>query len=131
MKDHQKVKMFTLACIVLHNVCLEIGDTIPSKLDLSIDPTTNQTRDRQKIRKILHIGFSRKGFEAGGYQASKMRKPSPKNFGKREKVNRTKISKQISSDLTMIFRAEMSRILVSLLPLPKFLRWHLSQFIFI
>ena len=123
--------MFTLACIVLNNVCLEMGDTIPSKLDLSIDPTTNQTRDRQKIKKILQIGFSRKRFEAGGYQASKMRKPSPKHFGKREKVNRTKISKQISSDLTMIFRAEMSRILVSLLPLPKFLRWHLSQFIFI
>ena len=77
---HQEVKMFTLACMVLHNVCLEMGDTIPSKLDLSIDPATNQTRDRQKIREILHIGVSRKTFEIGGCQANKIRNTLANKF---------------------------------------------------
>ena len=77
---HQEVKMFTLACIVLHNVCLEMGDTIPSKLDLSIDPATNPTRDRQRIREILHIGFSSKTFETGGCQANNIRKTLTNKF---------------------------------------------------
>ena len=77
---HQEVKMFTLACMVLHNVYLEMGDTIPSKLDLSIDPTTNQTRDRQMIREILHIGVSRKTFEIGGCQANKIRNTLANKF---------------------------------------------------
>ena len=72
--------MFTVACIVLHNVSLEIGDTIPRKLDLSIDHATNETRDRQKIREILHIGFSRKTFETGGCQANKVRKTLTNKF---------------------------------------------------
>ena len=33
-----QVKMAVLACMVLHNVCLDQGDTIPAKLDLSIEP---------------------------------------------------------------------------------------------
>ena len=72
---HTEVKNFTLACMVLHNVCLEMGDTIPRKLDLSIDHHTNETRDRQQIRDILHIGFSQKqAFESkGGSQANKIR----------------------------------------------------------
>ena len=41
-----EVKMATLACIVLHNVCIEQGDAISKKCDLSIDPITNQKRDR-------------------------------------------------------------------------------------
>ena len=72
---HTEVKNFTLACMVLHNVCLEMGDTIPRKLDLSIDHHTNETRDRQQMRDILHIGFSQKqAFESkGGSQANKIR----------------------------------------------------------
>ena len=42
----QEVKMFTLAFVLLYNVCLEMGDTIMRKLDLSIDPNTKETRDR-------------------------------------------------------------------------------------
>ena len=61
----QEVKMFTLACLVLH-VCLEIGDIIPRKLDLSIDPKTKETRDRNKIKGILYIGISQRTFEMGG-----------------------------------------------------------------
>ena len=52
--------MATLACMVLHNVCLDQADTIPSNLDLSIDPVTPQVRDRTKLREILMMKSSRK-----------------------------------------------------------------------
>ena len=37
-----QIKMATLACMVLHNVCLDEGDTIPAKPDFSIDPITRK-----------------------------------------------------------------------------------------
>ena len=49
----ETVCMTTLACIVLHNICIEQGDTISEKLDLSIDPATNGRRNRDVIRKQL------------------------------------------------------------------------------
>ncbi len=49
------VKVATLACIVLHNICLKRGDTIPTKLDLTNDPQTNQKRDRNTIRESLNM----------------------------------------------------------------------------
>ena len=51
----EEVKIATLACIVIHNICLEHGDTILTKLDLTIDPITNQKRDRKTIRDLLQM----------------------------------------------------------------------------
>ena len=48
-------KMITLACIVLHNMCVEYGGTISKKCDLSIDPVTNEKRDRETVRALLQI----------------------------------------------------------------------------
>ena len=50
----ENVRTFALACMVLH-VCLAMGDTIPKKLDLSIDPDTNEKRNREKIREVLQM----------------------------------------------------------------------------
>ena len=50
-----QMKTATLACIVLHNLCIDHGDTIPRKLDLTIDPITNQRRARAKIQELLHM----------------------------------------------------------------------------
>ena len=47
------VRMVTLACIVLHNICIERGDTISRKLDLTFDPLTNNRRDRDEIHRLL------------------------------------------------------------------------------
>ena len=33
---------FSLACMVLHNICIERGDSIARKLDLSVDPSTQE-----------------------------------------------------------------------------------------
>ncbi len=49
------VRTFALACMVLHNICLALGDTLPKKLDLTIDLATNEKRNREKIREVLQM----------------------------------------------------------------------------
>lgn len=49
------VRTFALACMVLHNTCLIESDTMPKKLDLIIDPLTNEKRDRVKVRELLQM----------------------------------------------------------------------------
>ena len=44
-----------LACVVLHNICLEKGDTITREIDLAIDPKTGNRRDRATIRELLQM----------------------------------------------------------------------------
>ena len=51
-RDH--VRTATLACMVLHNICIMQGDTISKKLDLSID-SNGQKRNRDEIRKLLNM----------------------------------------------------------------------------
>ena len=50
-----QTKMVTLACIVLHNMCIEYGHAMSTKCDLSIDPMTNEKRDRETVRSLLQI----------------------------------------------------------------------------
>ena len=49
------VRAATLACIVLHNICIERGDSISRKLDLSIASDTQEKRSREDIRKLLQM----------------------------------------------------------------------------
>ena len=51
----EEVRAATLACMVLHNVCVDRGDTMSKKLNLTIDPVTNQRRDRERIRELLQM----------------------------------------------------------------------------
>ena len=41
--------------MVLHNICKQRGDSIARKLDLSVDPGTQEKRDREEIRKLLQM----------------------------------------------------------------------------
>lgn len=50
-----ELKIAALACLVLHNICIDLGDTLPRKLDLTIDPVTNQGRSRAKVRELLQM----------------------------------------------------------------------------
>ena len=50
-----ELKIAVLACLVLHNICIDLGDTLPRKLDLTIDPVTNQGRSRAKVRELLQM----------------------------------------------------------------------------
>ena len=51
----EEMKTTTLACMVLHNVCIDRGETLSTKLDLTVDPITNQRRDRALIREMLQM----------------------------------------------------------------------------
>ena len=48
------VRITTLACMVLHNICIARGDAIIKKLDLSLD-ANGQKRNREEIRKLLQM----------------------------------------------------------------------------
>ena len=53
--EPDQVKTTALACIVLHNICIEKGETLSKKLDPAVDPVTNERRDRDTIRKLLQM----------------------------------------------------------------------------
>ncbi|XP_068757390.1 uncharacterized protein [Montipora capricornis] len=44
-----------LACIVLHNICISSGESLNRKLNLTIDPNSNEMRDRATIRRLLNM----------------------------------------------------------------------------
>ena len=51
--DKEHVRTATLACKVLHNVCLMQRDSIPRKLYLKIGPDGNEKGNKDEIRKLL------------------------------------------------------------------------------
>ena len=51
----EEVRLASLACIVLHNVCFDRGDTILQKLDLTRVPSTGELRNRTTIRRFLQM----------------------------------------------------------------------------
>lgn len=53
--DRDQVRIITLACMVLHNICINQGDSISKKLDLTIDPNSQEKRNRDVIRELLQM----------------------------------------------------------------------------
>ena len=53
--NHKNVRTVTMACIVLHNICIDRGDSLSRKMDLTIDPATGERRDREVIRNLLQM----------------------------------------------------------------------------
>ena len=47
------VRSCSLSCVVLHNICMQRGDTMPRSWDLSLSTEENQRRNRQDVRDIL------------------------------------------------------------------------------
>ncbi len=47
------VKLYSLACVVLHNLCLQRGDTVPRSWDLKLDDIGNHRRPTEKVRELL------------------------------------------------------------------------------
>ena len=66
------VKVMALAAIVLHNICLEVGDLIIRAWDPSMDPLTNQMRPREDVRRLLMMRECRRIPDTGA-QATKVR----------------------------------------------------------
>ena len=51
----ESVKAVGLTAVVLHNICLEMGDILPMSMDLTVDPATNKRRDREEVAAILDL----------------------------------------------------------------------------
>ena len=49
----ENVKVFTLACVVLHNLCIRCQDVAPRQWDLTKDPSSNKRRDQSEVRELL------------------------------------------------------------------------------
>lgn len=68
----EEVTITTLACMVLHNICITNGDAIPPTLDLTINPTTNARKSSDEIRDELHMTKCRRVRNSNS-QAKKVR----------------------------------------------------------
>ena len=51
----ETVKMYGLACVVLHNLCIELGDLVPRKFDLTLDHASNKRLSPEEVRDILAL----------------------------------------------------------------------------
>ena len=68
-----EVKTVTLACMVLHNICISKGGVLPKTLDITVDPNTSQRRECSEIRDILHMINSHRLGNNNDYEAIKIR----------------------------------------------------------
>ena len=55
-----QVKMVTLACMVLHNVCISQDDSMPQTLDITVDQKTKCKRSSTEVRELLNMTTCRK-----------------------------------------------------------------------
>ena len=53
--SQDSLKLAVLACIVLHNLCIEKGDSVSKKLDLTYDPVSKKQNSIEEIRAILKM----------------------------------------------------------------------------
>ena len=53
MWNKETVKLYGLACVVVHNRCIERGDLVPRKFDLTLDHTSNKLLSLEEVRDAL------------------------------------------------------------------------------
>ena len=58
--DRDLVSLSTLACMILHNICIQQGDSLSKKLDLSFNPDTLEKRNRDEIKELLQMTVCKK-----------------------------------------------------------------------
>ena len=61
------VRLATLACMILHNICIDQGDSLSRKLDLTFDPDTLEKQNRDDIRELLQMTSCKKVNDTGAY----------------------------------------------------------------
>ena len=83
--DKEHARTATLACMVLHNVCLMQRDSIPRKLDLTVGPDGDEIRNRDEIRKLLLVRECRSMHDVSG-EATRVRLPFVESYGWRKKL---------------------------------------------
>ena len=68
-----QTKIAVLSCMVLHNICLQNKDVMLPQLDLTIDPSTMQKRDRATVCDVLLLTNSHKATGPQKNEAAKIR----------------------------------------------------------
>ncbi len=49
------LQTMSLACVVLHNICIDLNDNINKSLDAGHDPRTNQRRPPEEVKDLSHM----------------------------------------------------------------------------
>jgi hypothetical protein len=65
--ESDMVTLATLACMILHNICIDQRDSLSKKLDLTFDPDTLEKRNRDDIRERLQMTCCKKVNDTGAY----------------------------------------------------------------
>ena len=74
--NKETVKLSGLACVVLHNLCIERGDLVPRKFDLTSHHALNKCLSSEEVRNVLALrSTNQKNFAVNKIsQALKVRK---------------------------------------------------------
>ena len=59
----ETVKAITLACVVLHNVCIAKGDVTLRQWDMRYDPATNKRRSTEEVQQLLQMRSCQRIFD--------------------------------------------------------------------
>ena len=51
--NKKTIKLYGLACVILHNICIERGDLVPRKFDLTLDHASNKRLSPEEVRNVL------------------------------------------------------------------------------
>ena len=76
----------TLACVVLHNLCIERGDVTLRHWDMSLDPIQNERQPSEIVRETLHMANSPQ-IPSTSKQAAKIRDILKMKFHKEKENN--------------------------------------------
>ena len=60
--NKETVKLYGLACVVVHNLCIERSDLVPRKFDLTSDQTSNKSPEEARDALALR-NMNQKFFE--------------------------------------------------------------------
>ena len=72
--NKETVKIMGLACVILHNICIDKGDLVPRRFDLIYDIASNKLRESNELRDLLALKDSKvNNFETGWVVAVKVR----------------------------------------------------------
>ena len=69
--NKETVKLYGLASVVLHNLCIELGDLVPRKFELTLDHAANKRLSPEEVRDVLALrNTKQKNFEINKKSAS-------------------------------------------------------------
>ena len=57
---NETLKSMSIACIILHNICIDLEDKGPRAWDMTIDDETQKRRPSETVRNMLHLTRCRK-----------------------------------------------------------------------